>query len=58
MSTGELTYDLVIGELPATGSDHVVAEPPSLSTLLGQKEPRDLLHDLSQAEADAKGMTD
>jgi imidazolonepropionase-like amidohydrolase len=58
MSTGELTYDLVTGKLPATGSDHVVAEPPSLSTLLGQKEPRDLLHDLSQAEADAKGMTD
>jgi imidazolonepropionase-like amidohydrolase len=58
MSTGELTYDLVTGELPATRSDHVVAEPPSLSTLLGHKEPRDLLHDLSQAEADAKGMTD
>lgn len=53
MSTGELTYDLVTGNMPDTGSDHVVAQPPSLSELLDPKEARDLLHDLSQAEAEA-----
>lgn len=53
MSTGELTYDLVTSELPATGSDHIVAEPPSLSTLLDPKEHRDLLHDLSLAQVGA-----
>ena len=53
MSTGELTYDLVTGELPATGSDHVVAEPPSLSSLLDPKVHRDLLHDLSEAQVGA-----
>jgi imidazolonepropionase-like amidohydrolase len=54
MSTGELTYDMVTSELPATGSDHVLAEPPKLPTLLDPKESRDLLHDLSHAEADAR----
>jgi hypothetical protein len=50
MSTGELTYDLVTGKLPATGSEHVVAEPPRFNP----KESRDLLHDLSRAGADAR----
>ena len=59
MSTGELTYGLVTGELPATGSDHVVAEPPSLSALLDREEARDLLHDLAQAEvADPSAVHD
>jgi hypothetical protein len=53
MSTGELTYQLVTSELPAAGSDHIVAEPPSLSTLLDPKEHRDLLHDLSLAQVGA-----
>jgi imidazolonepropionase-like amidohydrolase len=50
MSTGELTYDLVTGELPETGSDHIVAKPPRFNP----QEARDLLHDLSRAEADAR----
>jgi imidazolonepropionase-like amidohydrolase len=54
MTTGELTYELVTSELPATGSDHVVAEPPSLSALLDSDEDRDLLHDLSLAEVGAR----
>ena len=51
MSTGDLTYELVTGKLPETGSDHVVAEPPSLSSLFDRDEARDLLHDLADAEA-------
>jgi hypothetical protein len=52
MSTGELTYDLVTGKVPATGSDHVVAEPPRFKPK--NAEARDLLHDLSRAQAGAR----
>jgi imidazolonepropionase-like amidohydrolase len=52
MSTGELTYDLVTGKLPATRSDHVVAEPPRFNPK--KEDARDLLHDLSRAEAGAR----
>jgi imidazolonepropionase-like amidohydrolase len=54
MSSGELTYDLITGELPATGSDHVVAEPPRSSTVLDPTKSRDLLHDLSRVQANAR----
>jgi hypothetical protein len=52
LSTGELTYDLVTGKLPATRSDHVVAEPPRFNPK--KADARDLLHDLSRAEAGAR----
>jgi imidazolonepropionase-like amidohydrolase len=56
MSTGELTYARVTGELPETDSDHVMAQPPKLSTLHDPNDPRDLLHDLSKAQGAAVTM--
>jgi imidazolonepropionase-like amidohydrolase len=52
MSTGELTYDLVTGKLPETRSDQVVAAPPRFNPK--KDDARDLLHDLSRAEAGAR----
>ena len=52
MSTGELTYDLVTGKVPGTGSNHVVAAPPRFNPK--KEEARDLLHDLSRAGAGAR----
>jgi hypothetical protein len=52
MSTGALTYAPGTGTLPATGSNHVVAAPPRFNPK--KAEARDLLHDLSRAEAGAR----